>query len=309
MDLTTRAVVVGVDGSDTALAAVRWAAAEAERRGAPLRIVAAVVWRTYRPRVLALAAEYERQVLTRGAEQDLQAAAEVARQVTPELVVTTEVRGGGAPAVLREESGTALLVVVGSRGRGGFPGLLLGSVAVAVAAQAVAPVVVVRGEGASPDAAAPIVVGVEDGPDGKAALRFAFDEAARRRAPLVAVRAWGDPVHDLYRVSFVDWNAVETGERQLLDECLATWPAEYPEVSVERILLHDTPAAALVARSRGAGLVVVGSRGRGTVRGALLGSVSQAVLHHAAAPVAVVGPEAGGQRSSSPRERDEGPAG
>jgi nucleotide-binding universal stress UspA family protein len=296
MDVAARtSVVVGVDGSDTALSAVRWAAAEAERRGAPLRLVAAVVWRTYRPRVVALAAEYERTVLTRAAEEDLQAAAEVARQTAPELVVTTEARGGGAPAVLGEESATAQLVVVGSRGRGGFAGLLLGSVAVAVAARAAAPVVVVRGERAPRDTTGPVVVGVDDSPDGEAALRFAFDEAAGRRAPLIAVRAWGDPVHDAYLVSFVDWDAVETGERRLLDDCLAAGIAEHPEVPVERVLVRDTPAAALVARSRGAGLVVVGSRGRGTVRGALLGSVSQAVLPHAEAPVAVVRPPAGDQ--------------
>jgi nucleotide-binding universal stress UspA family protein len=300
MNVTARtAVVVGVDGSDAALTAVRWAAAEAERRGAPLRIVAAVAWRTYHPRMPALAAEHEQQALTRGAEQDLQAADEVARQTAPALAVTTDVRGGEAPAVLREESTTAQLIVVGSRGRGGFTGLLLGSVSIAVAAQAAAPVVVVRGEAAPHDTTAPIVVGVDDSPHGKAALGFAFGEAARKRAPLIAVRAWGDPVNDPYLAGIIDWNAVETDERHVLDECLAAWTAQYPEVPVERVVLRDPPAAALVARSHNAGLVVVGSRGRGTLRGALLGSVSQAVLPHAAAPVAIVRPEAGDQRSSS----------
>ncbi|MCE0767631.1 universal stress protein [Pseudonocardia kujensis] len=295
MSVTARtAVVVGVDGSDTALSAVRWAAAEAEQRGAPLRLVAAVAWRTtYHPRLPALAAEHERQALTRGAEQELQAAAEVARLTAPELAVTTEVLGGQASAVLRDESATAQLVVVGSRGRGGFTGLLLGSVSIAVAAQAVAPVVVVRGETAPHDSAAPIVVGVDDSPHGTAALGFAFAEAARKRAPLVAIRAWGDPVNDPYLAGIIDWNAVESDERHVLDECLAAWTGRYPEVTVERVVLRDPPAAALVARSHNAGLVVVGSRGRGTLRGALLGSVSQAVLPHAAAPVAIVRPEAG----------------
>ncbi|MCE3549848.1 universal stress protein [Pseudonocardia sp. RS11V-5] len=302
MNATARtAVVVGVDGSDRALAAVRWAAAEADERDTPVRLVAAVAPRIYQPiGVPALGAEYQLQALTRVAEQDLQAAAEVAQQTAPELVVTTEVRSGEAPVVLCDESPTAQLVVVGFRGRGGFAGLLLGSVAVAVAAQAAAPVVVVRGEGAPREAAAPIVVGVDDSPHGEAALGFAFDEAARKRVPLVAVRAWGDPVHEPYLVSFVDWNAVETGERRLLDECLAVRTAEYPEVPVEQVLLRDTPAAALVARSRGAGLVVVGSRGRGRVRGPLLGSVSQAVLPHTEAPVAVVRPEAGDQPAQEP---------
>jgi nucleotide-binding universal stress UspA family protein len=297
MDPTARtAVVVGVDGSDTALAAVRWAAVEADERGTPLRLVAAVPWRVYQPIGMpALGVEYQRQALTRGSEQHLQAAAEAARKAAPELVVTTEVRGGEAPAVLRDESATARLVVVGSRGRGGFAGLLLGSVSVAVAARAAAPVVVVRGEGAPRDTVAPVVVGVDDGPHGGAALGFAFDEAARKGAPLVAVRGWGDPVNDPYLAGIIDWSLVEADERRLLDQCLAGRAAGCPEVPVERVVVRDPPAAALVARSHGAGLVVVGSRGRGTVRGALLGSVSQAVLQHAAAPVAVVRPEADDQ--------------
>ncbi|MCE3555249.1 universal stress protein [Pseudonocardia sp. RS11V-5] len=86
---------------------------------------------------------------------------------------------------------------------------------------------------------------------------------------------------------------METDERGLLDQCLAARTAGYPDVPVERVVLREPPAAALVARSHGAGLVVVGSRGRGTVRGALLGSVSQAVLQHADAPVPVVRAEAG----------------
>ncbi|GAA2865193.1 universal stress protein [Pseudonocardia halophobica] len=294
MGVTPRtAVVVGVDGSESALGAVRWAAAEAARRGAPLRLVAAVTWTVYQPiGVPALGVEYQRQILVQAAGQYLEAAAATAQQVAPELDVTTEVRGGEPTTVLRDEATRARMIVLGTRGRGGFTGLLLGLVAIAVAAHAEAPVIVVRGNGALRDTAAPIVVGVDRGPQGEAALAFAFDEATRRRVPLVAVHAWGDPIIDPYLAGYVDRDVIEADERQTFDERLVTWTAKYPDVPVERVVARDSAAAALVHRSRDAALVVVGSRGRGTVRGLLLGSVGQAVLHHADAPVAVVRPEA-----------------
>jgi nucleotide-binding universal stress UspA family protein len=93
----------------------------------------------------------------------------------------------------------------------------------------------------------------------------------------------------------VDWKEVEADERRILDDRLAGWTVKYPEVAVERVVVRASPAGTLVGRSRAAGLVVVGSRGRGSARGLLLGSVSQAVLHHAHAPVAVVPTEAGGE--------------
>ncbi|MCE3553161.1 universal stress protein [Pseudonocardia sp. RS11V-5] len=292
-DTSGPAVVVGVDGSDSALDAVRWAATEADRRGAALRLVEAVPWTVYTSiGVPQLGADYQRRVLTEAAEQHLKAASEAARQTRAEITVTTEVRGGDAAPVLRDEATSALMIVVGTRGLGGFTGLLLGSVATAVAAHAAAPVVVVRGGGAQREPVAPVLVGVDGGPEGEAALAFAFDEAARRQAPLVAVHTWGDPITDPYLAGYVDWPVVEADEQRILDDALAAWTAKHPEVPVERIVVRARPAAALVERSRDAGLVVVGSRGRGTVRGALLGSVGQAVLRHADAPVAVVRPEA-----------------
>lgn len=291
MDSTTRrAVVVGVDGSESALAAVRWGAAEAVRRVTSLRLVAAVAWQGYQPRGLALLGE-ERgwQVLTESAEHRLDAARAAARAVDPTLVIATDVRGGDPVEVLRDEATAAALVVLGTRGRGGFTGLLLGSVSIAVAAHASAPVVVVRGD-ASPSDTAPVVVGVDGGPEGEAALDFAFDEAVRRRVGLVAVHAWGEPLVDPYVAEYVDWDDIEASERTVLDDALAAWTAKYPDVAVDRVVVRDTPAAALVLRSAEAALVVVGSRGRGAVRGLLLGSVGQAVLHHASVPVAVVRP-------------------
>jgi nucleotide-binding universal stress UspA family protein len=304
------AVVAGVDGSDSALEATRWAAADAARRGARLRLVAAVGWTTFQPTGLpALGQEYQRQVTARAAEEHLEAAVAVARELAPGLEIEREVRGGEAPAVLRAESERAALLVIGTRGRGGFTGLLLGSVAIGVATHAECPVVVVRGTSA-PDG--PIVVGV-DGSDGAggdggggagsgvdggggqndAALGVAFEEAARRSVQLVAVHAWSEAVLDPFLVPLLDRSAVQAEQEKALERRLAGWTGKYPGVDVRAVIVVDGAARELVDRSAGAALVVVGSRGRGAVSGPLLGSVSQAVLQHAACPVAVVRPEAG----------------
>jgi nucleotide-binding universal stress UspA family protein len=279
-------VVVGVDGSASALEAVRWATGEAVRRGSPLRLVAAVEWTAFRPiGVPALGQDHLRDVLVRAAHDHLAAAVEQARATAPDLEVVDEVRGGAAPAVLETESDAAELLVLGTRGRGGFTGLLAGSVAVTMAAKARCPVVVVRASGAPADA--PVVVGVGDAA-GDAALGFAFDSAAARRVPLVAVQAWSVEALDPFLVPILDWTAIEADADAALGERLAAWSGKHPDVAVERIVVRDGAAAALVGRSVDAQLVVVGGRGHGALTGLLLGSVSQAVLQHAHCPVAVV---------------------
>ncbi|GAA1880578.1 universal stress protein [Pseudonocardia ailaonensis] len=296
----TGAVVVGVDGSDSALDATRWAATEAVRRGAPLRLVAAVAWTTFRPiGVPALGQEHHRSVLERQAVEHLDAAAAAARATEADVTIEQEVSGGEAPLVLSQESERAALVVLGSRGRGGFASLLLGSVAVEAVARAACPVVVVRG---TPDPGAPespVVVGLgedtlDDTLDGgvdATALAFAFEEAARHRVPLTAVHAVSQAKIDPFLVPLIDWEGERTRAEQDLDGRLAGWQDKYPGVSVRTVAVVDGAASELVERSRTAGLLVVGSRGHGVLGGPLLGSVSQAVLHHAACPVAVVRPE------------------
>ncbi|GAA4677792.1 universal stress protein [Pseudonocardia yuanmonensis] len=284
------AVVVGVDGSDSALDATRWAAAEAARRGCGLRLVAAVAHTMFRPiGVPQLGQEYQRRVWERAADEHLTAAVAAAREAAPGIDVQHEVRDGEARRVLCAESERAALLVLGSRGRGGFTGLLLGSVAVSAAAHASCPVVVVRGQ-ALPHG--PVLVGVEGrGDEDEQALLFAFEEAALRAVPLVAVHTWSSAVLDPFLVPTLDPKAVLAEEEQLLEERVAVWRGKYPGVEVHLAVAFDGAAGALVARSEGAGLVVVGARGLGAAGGLTMGSVSQAVLHHAACPVAVVRPE------------------
>jgi nucleotide-binding universal stress UspA family protein len=287
---TQRAVVAGVDGSECGLQAVRWAAAEALRRQLPLRLVAAHAWPSGGlvgdP---GLGVDY-RAVLRDVVLGHLATAAADARQVAPELdIEQVEVTGYPVP-VLLGESAHAEIVVLGDRGLGGFTGLLIGFVAVEVTAHASCPVIVVRGS--EPDRSGPrpepVVVGVDGSPTSEAATAFAFEAASLRRVPLLAVHVWRDVLVDATMAPLLDWDVIDSDEREVLAERLAGWTEKYPDVPVRRLVARDRPARALVEESGRAQLVVVGSRGRGGFHGLLLGSVSQALLHHAHCPVAVV---------------------
>lgn len=281
-------IIVGVDGSVSARQAVLWAAREAARHKAPLRLVhAAVAIGEYAPVALpqtmydALAGE---------GRESLRQAAELA----PGVEVTTDLRTGSPAQVLVAESRVARVVVLGSRGLGGFTGMLVGSVAVALAAHGHCPVVVVRGEHPTEMGGRPVVVGIDGSPSSEAAIGFAFEQASWLGVLLVALHTWSDTIPaSTVPFAVVDWKAVEEQEQRVLAERLAGWQEKYPDVSVQRVFTPGQPAHSLLVQTREAQLVVVGARGRGGVKGMPLGSTSQALLHHSACPVAVVRPESG----------------
>ncbi|GAA0909380.1 universal stress protein [Pseudonocardia zijingensis] len=283
-----RPVVVGVDGSEPARRAVRWAAQEAVRRRVPLRVVTAFEWLRGQPIGYVGMGDSYREIMLGVSRRHLAEAAQLAEQEQPELEVQSQLVVGFPIAVLTDEARRAQLVVIGDRGLGGVTGLLLGSVAVALGAHAECPVVVVRGDAETPDPEAPVVVGVDGSPTSEAALAFAYEAAAVRNVPLVAVHTWWDLLVDPAVAPLLDWDAIEDGERQLLAERLAGWAEKFPDVPVRRVVTRDHAAHALVEQSLRAQLVVVGSRGRGSIAGLVLGSVSHAVLHRAHCPVAVV---------------------
>jgi nucleotide-binding universal stress UspA family protein len=290
-----RPIVVGVDGSTVAEHAVRWAAEEAARCHLPLRLVHAHVWPlVVHPGLPQPPHDFD-QALLEQAHGWLNDAAQVAHAAAPDIEVDTALRTAAAVPALLEESRAAQLVVTGSRGLGGFTGLLLGSTAVALAAHGHAPVVVVRGRTAEePPQAGPVVVGVDGSPASDAAVGFAFDAASRRGAQLVAVHACSDLAGEgLFPTALlvIDWAAVEAEEQRFLTQRLAPWQDKHPEVTVTTAPTRQTPTRALLDQAADAQLVVVGSRGRGGFAGLLLGSTSQALLHHAPCPVAVVRPD------------------
>lgn len=290
-----RPVVAGVDGSESALAAVRWAAREAHHRRLPLRLVQAFSWPNFRHIGELDFGVNPREVLLRLAHEELAAAADAAAAAAPGVEIEQEVEVGYPIPVLEAESRRAHILVLGDRGLGGVNSLLIGSVAIALAAHAACPMVVIRGpEPAPASEALPVLVGVDTTANSAAAIEFAFDIADARRVPLVAVHAlWDllvDPVLDLV----TEWDATEAHERERLGELLAGWSEKYPDVPVQRVVARDRPAHRLLEQAQHAQLVVVGSRGRGALSGLLLGSVSHALLHHAPCPVAVVRSDAAG---------------
>jgi nucleotide-binding universal stress UspA family protein len=287
----SRPVVAGVDDSEGSRIAVEWAAREARRRHTGLRLVHGYVQPVPYATLGYPAHEYQIEAALRAARGMLARTADAVSAAHPEVPVERALLGGVPAGVLVEESATACLVVVGGRGRGGFPGLLTGSVATQVAAHAHGPVVVVRSGG---DPAGPVVVGVDGSPPSTTALGFAFEHASGCGLPLVAVYGWRAlPTTNLGPVTARHWSQEEAAleARRMLAEQLAGWSGKYPDVSLEqRPMFSFNPAETLVDLSGTASLVVVGSRGRGGFAGLLLGSVSRGLVHHAAGPVAVVHP-------------------
>jgi len=282
--MAVRPVVVGVDGSVSAYRAVEWAAGEAHRRGVGLRLVRAFSWTTA-DHPTGWVARYRDEMLDVSRRQ-VARALRVAADTRPDVEAEFAVEIGAPIEVLSSEARRAQLLVLGDRGLGEVAGLVLGSVAVSLAARGACPVVVVRGERAGADG--PVVVGVDGSPVSEAALAFAFDAAAARGVDLVAVHAWSPTAIDEELASLVEWDA--SAESAVLAERLAGWGQKYPQVEVRRTVVRDGAVRALVTASAGAQLVVVGSRGRGNAAGLLLGSVSHGVLHGAHCPVAVVRP-------------------
>jgi nucleotide-binding universal stress UspA family protein len=284
-------IVVGIDGTTASLRATRWAATEAIRRRLPLRLVHTHEIPLRFPPGIAdpdsAANSYREQggQWLRAAET---AATEAAPGLRPELALE---RAAVVPGLLHESTSAALLVL-GTRAQHGLTGLLVGSVSVALAGRAHCPVVIARGR-TSDDAAlvdGPVVVGVDGTPAGEAALAFAFEHAATHGRTLVAVHTWTDSVFDaaLAGASGVDFNPLQQRAYETLAERLAGWQEKYPEVKINREVIQDRPAQALLRHAGTAGLVVVGTRGRGGFRGLVLGSTSQQLIYHAPCPVAVV---------------------
>lgn len=277
-------VVVGVAASQSSVEAVDWASDEAWLREAPLRLVHA--W--FGEAAHAPAGQRTRLSQEAGAGL-LEAAREQVRLRHPGLDVVTELVDDHPRQALAAAAGSALLLVLGARGSGGFPRLLLGSTSLQAAAHAACPVIVVHPAEAGSDGG--VLVGVQGRGHDDEVLDYAFDSARRRNLPLLAVHAWAyplvaGPAHDLPLV-YEEADIADEHER-LLAEVLAGRRERFPEVTVTATTVRSNPARELVAGSQTQRLVVVGRHGG--PRGPLgrLGSTSQAVVRHAGCPVVVV---------------------
>ncbi|WP_428966485.1 universal stress protein [Micromonospora fluostatini] len=286
-----RPVVVGVDGSPSSLVAAEQAAQAAVRRSAPLQLVHGYLHPLgygvpLNPYDLGLPAP------TSEAQKMLDQTATELSDRWPGLDVQARQVAGGPGATLVEESRRADLVVVGSRGLGGFAGLLLGSVSQQVAGHAHCPVLVVRPPEQPIPVDGPVAVGLDGSDPALAAVRLAADEAARRDTGLLLIHVRsGDEERSVPDEVEESAAAGRADSDDLLATAAATVRAEHPHLAVERRSLRaGKPAPALVQASGEATLLVVGSRGRGGFAGLLLGSVSQALVQHGHCPVLVARP-------------------
>jgi nucleotide-binding universal stress UspA family protein len=267
-------IVVGVDGSQGSVRAARWAASEAQQLRLPLHVV-----HFWSPTVA------EVPIAPRAAEDDQRrppalldrALAEI-RGGHRDLHVETRVVEDRAVHGLLSLSEAADMIVVGSHGGGGFLGMPIGSVAGAVASHASCPTVVVRPT-TWPREGAAVIVAVDGSEANQPALGYAFHRASVCQVPLEAVLCW--------RVGYGDLQTEQAAEARLAD-ALEPWREKHPEVHLQRHVCFQAARPGLIAASRNASLIVVGSRGYGGFRGLLLGSVSSALVQHAECPVAVV---------------------
>lgn len=279
-------VLVGFDGSTAARSAVHYGAREALRRGCDLRIVHAFGWQVLLPPFHAPYDEHDRG--PRAAMLDL--LAQIAHEVRgdhPRLSVTTRLVDGSPGAVLVDASRDAQLLVVGHRGLGGFAGLLVGSVAGQAAEHARCPVVVVRGD--YPPRDAPIVLGTDGSPGANRAAEVAFAQAQLHDVELIVAH------HQSTRTSPA--SSLATGNPRFWatvgDPAAGAYGVgtRYPDVKYRtEVVPGDSVATALItiARRTCAGLLVVGSRGRGGFRGLVMGSTSRSLIEHAPCPVMVI---------------------
>ncbi|WP_225728997.1 MULTISPECIES: universal stress protein [unclassified Nocardia] len=276
-------VLVGSDGSDPALAAVRWAAGEAVMHRAPLTILHCIgAPIDFGPGIAFSRFDYEvyRQAGIAALEQSRAAAAEAIRSAG-ELEITTELLEAPPIPVLRDRSKDARLLVVGTQGLGAFRRALLGSVSTALARHAECPVAIVPESPKYDTRDQRVVVGVDGSACSARAIEIAFDEAAFRGAALTAVLAWTE------FPPYIPREDMRQEAEAILAESLAGYGERYPEVAVRRMVAADRPAKVLLELGSGAQLVVVGSHGRGGFAGMTLGSVSQAVLHATTAPLII----------------------
>ncbi|GGS08713.1 hypothetical protein GCM10010169_61920 [Micromonospora fulviviridis] len=283
--------MVGVDGSSTSLTAAEHAARAAVARSRPLHLVHGYLH--------PLGYGVPLNPYDLGVPAPTEEAQKMLEQVATELVgrhptLRVQVRqvAGGPGATLVEESRRAELVVVGSRGVGGFAGLLLGSVSNQVAQHAHCPVLVVRPAEQPIPVRGPVLVGVDGSESAGYAVRLAADEAVRRDADLVLVHVRPPERGGAAPERAAEAEAAGQAESaELLAGAAARIRADHPVLNVvERPVPAASPEQALVEASGEAALVVVGSRGRGGFAGLLLGSVSQALVQHAHCPVLVAHP-------------------
>jgi len=296
MDKHAARIAVGYDGSESAGTALDWAAAQAERHNLPLSVVTVVDYvgmlpGVYGPSSPTLFQEEAKEIAERGEQR--------ARKSAASIDIITEPAVGQVAENLIRLSASADRLVVGNRGHGEVSGTLLGSVGFAVSAHAHCPVVVVRGDTTAPGPQRPVMVGVDDSPGARAALRYAADRAAEAGAPLIVAttyrllspQVWAEygPYYSEATAQAPTYDAMARENAAKVASAAAQQATEqHPNLTVRESVSTGSPAHELVRNAGNCALLVVGTRGHGGFAGLLLGSVSHDVIHSAPCPVAII---------------------
>jgi nucleotide-binding universal stress UspA family protein len=225
--------------------------------------------------------------------------ANLVRQIWPDLDVDPVGRAGPPAVVLIDVSRTADLFVLGTLGRNPLAEMVLGSVAERLAAHAHCPVVVVHGDVAMrPGPDHPVVVGVDDSAGARRAVNLAARWAHHAGAGLSVISAWtGGEACEYNALTATQETELEktasTGAQQAVDGAVARALELHPDLRVTGSAVPGAPSQVLTVLSEDAGVLVVGSRGRGAFASLVLGSVSHTLVRTATCAVAVVGEHAG----------------
>ena len=276
-------IIVGVDESTYAQTALRWAAAHGAACGLP--VTAVMAW------------DFVNQhQADPDAPLDPDYDANVASKVLAELVgravgdnhhlATLAVNDRPGAALIDAAGDDASMIVVGARGMGGFRGLVLGSVSRYVLHAASVPVAVIRSDPAN--TYAPVVVGVDGSDPSRRALRWAIDYCRSRHVSLIVIHAWVPPYNPFGLWTPAELEKHAKAARRLLDHELSAvdqWGLVAP---IDGRVREAHASAALLDAGGVASMIVVGSRGRGQLANALLGSESDQISRYATCPVVVV---------------------
>jgi nucleotide-binding universal stress UspA family protein len=277
--LNTKAIVAGYDGSTEAAEAVSWAARQARLRGLVLHVVHCSIWPLL-TRHLGPVPGVSDSGLERSAESVLEDGLVHANAAAPGLEIECTLLHGVPAQQLAGLSARQEMVVVGSRGLGGFLGLLVGSVSLELAATASCPVAVIRSD---LHPGGPVVVAVDEA-GSPAALEDACTLASASQVSLAVVHVRHTPPgYQRFRAGMETEDAAEEVLRVAVQAARNLAPA----VDIEQLLLADASIPhAILNAAQGAGILVVGTKGQGLVR-ETIGSIAHAVLHHSHGPVLV----------------------
>lgn len=285
-----RAVVVGIDGSAAAAAALEWAADEAERRSVPLVIAYAghLVHRGALIEATARSALREIRAYGQGLLSDAIATAVENRRLVD---VRSDLREAAPARLLIDLSEAASVLAVGRGEEGPIARFVFGSVTQRVTEHAHCPVVVV-GPDTPLSTTQTIVVGVSDSPGGQRAMQFACAEAAVRKAKVQAVRSWTEL--NWARLGFpflleAPFKSLQAGEQAVLDECVRAAHDAYPDLEITGLLTEQPAHVALEKAAHDADLLVVGCRREEGSHLLRLGPLASWLLHHSPCPVAIAG--------------------